>query len=94
MLPTRSRGARVAACAIAGLALAIAILALGFPSRAVSENPTANSLSFSCQYNTTKAVDPFVDPNHNHDFYGSRPIFENITYRDLLRNEATSCEVR
>jgi hypothetical protein len=51
-------------------------------------------LQFGCQYNVTKQIDPFVDPNHKHDFYGSKPILENTTYQDLLRNEATSCEVR
>jgi Domain of unknown function (DUF1996) len=91
---TRYRWALVAACAIGGFALALATLALGFPSRALPQSSTANSLAIGCKYNTTKAVDPFVDPNHKHDFYGSKPIFENTTYRDLLRNEATSCEVR
>ena len=93
-LPTRFRWALLAACATAGFSLALATLALVFPSRALPLSPTLNSLAFDCNYNATKVVDPFVDPNHKHDFYGSKPIYENTTYRDLLRNEATSCDVR
>jgi hypothetical protein len=70
------------------------VLALGFPARALPQSQTPNSLAFGCQYNATKPVDPFVDPNHRHDFYGSKPIHESTTYQDLLRNRATSCEVR
>jgi hypothetical protein len=91
---TRYRLALVTACGMAGFALALATLALGFPSRAVPQGTTANQLAFGCTYNTTKPVDPFVNPNHRHDFYGSKPIYENTTYRDLLRNDATSCRVR
>jgi hypothetical protein len=94
ILRTCNRWGAVAACAIAGLALALATLALGFPSRALPLSSTANTLQFGCKYNATKTVDPFVDPNHKHDFYGSKPVFENTTHRDLLRNEATSCNVR
>src|SRR3712207_545082 len=90
---TRYRWALVAAWAIAGFVLALATLALGFPSRALPQGSTANQLAFGCTYNTTKTVDPFVNPNHRHDFYGSKPIYENTTYRDLLRNDATSCRV-
>jgi hypothetical protein len=83
-----------AVCAVAGFALALTTLALVLPSRASSQSPMDNTLQFGCMYNATKQIDPFVDPNHKHDFYGSRPILENTTYRDLLRNQATSCEVR
>jgi Domain of unknown function (DUF1996) len=94
MLPTRSRWARVAACAMGGVALALAVIALGLPSRALPQSSTLNQLAFGCKYNVTRVADPFVDPNHKHDFYGSKPIGEYTTYQDLLRNTSTSCDVR
>jgi len=93
-LATRYRCALVVACAMGGCALALATLAVGFPSRALPQSTTGNTLSFGCKYIVTKSVDPFVDPNHKHDFYGSRPIYEYTTYQHLLRNDATSCDIR
>jgi|SRR5215210_1833179 len=93
-MATRYSWTLAATCALTGFALALAALALGFASPASSMGSTANSLQFGCAYNTTKAVDPFVDPNHKHDLYGSKPLYEDTTYRDLLRNRSTSCYVR